>query len=59
MSTSEKESDKGTTPFPTKENNPKEQDEAVDKALDEAIEESFPASDPVAITTEKPDNKAT
>ncbi|MEO6918579.1 MAG: hypothetical protein ABI171_06060 [Collimonas sp.] len=34
--------------------NPDEQQRNVESALDEALDESFPASDPVAITIEKP-----
>lgn len=41
--------DKKETPFPTSDDNPTKDDEA----LDEALEESFPASDPISITTEK------
>lgn len=59
MSTSDKNPESGKTPFPTKQDNPKKNDEAADKALDEAIEDSFPASDPVSIATPKPDDKAT
>jgi hypothetical protein len=36
-------------PFPTSEDNPTQNEEA----LDEALKESFPASDPVSISTEK------
>jgi hypothetical protein len=38
------------TPFPTREDHPRQGEEA----LDHALEESFPASDPVSVTTDKP-----
>ncbi|HWL28354.1 MAG TPA: hypothetical protein VNQ97_05555 [Burkholderiaceae bacterium] len=38
------------TPFPTREDHPRQGEEALDNAL----EESFPASDPVSVTTDKP-----
>ncbi|HEY9571831.1 MAG TPA: hypothetical protein VIR76_01765 [Pusillimonas sp.] len=38
-------------PFPTTQDNPTKHEEA----LDEGLEETFPASDPVSITTKKPD----
>jgi len=58
MSTSISKPESGKPPFPTKQDNPKQQDETIDKALDEAIEESFPASDPVSITPEKTDDES-
>jgi hypothetical protein len=38
------------TPFPTREEHPRQGEEA----LDHALEESFPASDPVSVGTDKP-----
>lgn len=47
--------DISSTPAPLNEENKSSQDKERDSesALDEALEESFPASDPVAIATEK------
>ncbi len=44
------------TPFPTREDHPRQGEEALDNAL----EESFPASDPVSVSTDKaaPDHGA-
>ncbi|HWK69469.1 hypothetical protein [Pollutimonas sp. M17] len=42
------------TPFPTSQDNPAGHEEALDSGL----EETFPASDPVSITTKKPDTDA-
>ncbi len=43
------QTEKKEHPFPTSEDNPTQNEEA----LDEALKESFPASDPISISTEK------
>jgi len=43
--------DEPPTPFPTTEDNPAGREEALDSGL----EETFPASDPVSVSTKKPD----
>lgn len=42
------------TPFPTTQDNPAGREEALDSGL----EETFPASDPVSVSTKKPDIEA-
>jgi hypothetical protein len=46
-----KPSNEPPTPFPTTDDNPAGREEALDSGL----EETFPASDPVSVTTKKPD----
>ena len=44
----------GITPLPRDGDAAEGKECDIESALDEALEESFPASDPVAITIEKP-----
>ncbi|MBB5213695.1 hypothetical protein [Parapusillimonas granuli] len=41
--------EKNSTPFPTSKDNPR------DEKLDSALEDTFPASDPVSVSTAKPE----
>lgn len=61
--TDQKRPDGGKPPFPTKDNPPKPGTETkvekpvTEDALDEAIQETFPASDPVSVGTQKPQDE--
>jgi hypothetical protein len=45
-----------TLPAPDEKPAPTTKDDVIDRELDEALEETFPASDPIAVDREVPEN---